>query len=324
MRLEGNNEAEEGDNSGSAGGVGLVGGALEGSGLLTNASARGNCGLGGSAVAVGSLNLTVGDLGNRADGGSSLDLAVGDLRNSSASGGSGAGLDLAVGDLGDGSAGGSGGAGLDLTVGNLAHGSTGCASLDLTIGDLGDRSADGGSLLGLSVGKLRSSSSGTLDDVNVDLVALVASGVVVEVVEVAAQALVEDGGATEGKGAVAASRPASSVDGASLRRTVELELVVGRNVTSTVLGVGEDTILESDLKLHGVGLLPLVQGALGGGLSDVDDLDLEVAVVTRGATRGSRRAGLDVVGDTLSDGRGNDSGRKGDRGSDGVAHVGGC
>jgi hypothetical protein len=68
----------------------------------------------------------------------------------------------------------------------------------------------------------------------------------------------------------------------------------------------------------------LVQGALGGGLSDVDDLDLEVAVVTRGATRGSRRAGLDVVGDTLSDGRGNDSGRKGDRGSDGVAHVGGC
>jgi hypothetical protein len=138
MSLESNNEAEEGDNSGSAGGVGLVGGALEGSGLLTNASARGSCGLGGSAVAVGSLNLTVGDLGNRADGGSSLDLAVGDLRNSSASGGSGAGLDLAVGDLGDGSAGGSGGAGLDLTVGNLAHGSTGCASLDLTIGDLGD------------------------------------------------------------------------------------------------------------------------------------------------------------------------------------------
>ena len=119
------------------------------------------------------------------------------------------------------------------------------------------RSADSGSLLGLTVGKLRSSSASTLDNVDVDLVALVASGVVVEVVEVAAQALVEDSGAAEGEGAVAASRPASSVDGASLSRAVELELVVGGDVTSAVLGVGEDTILEGDLKLLGVVLLPL-------------------------------------------------------------------
>lgn len=138
MRLEGNNEAEEGDDGSSAGGVGLVSRALEGSGLLADTGARGSGGLGDSAVAVGSLDLTVGDLGDGADSGSSLDLAVGDLRNSSASSGGGAGLDLAVGDLGDGSASGSGGAGLNLTVGNLAHGSTGCASLDLAIGDLGD------------------------------------------------------------------------------------------------------------------------------------------------------------------------------------------
>jgi hypothetical protein len=320
MRLEGNDEAEQGDDGGSAGGVGLVGGTLEGSGLLTNAGARGSGGHGGGAVAVGSLDLTVGDLGDRAGGGCGLDLTVGDLRNGSTGGGSSAGLDLAVGDLGDGCASGSGGAGLDLTIGNLAHGSTGCASLDLTIGNLGDRSADRGSLLGLSVGKLRSSGT-THDHVDVDLVALVASGLVVEVVEVAAQALEEDSGATEGKRAVAASRPASGVDGTSLGRAIELELVVGGNVTGALLGVGKDTVLEADLKGHGIVLLPLAQGALGCGHGDIDDLDLEVAVVARGAARGSRGAGLDVVGHTLGDGRGNDSGREGDRGGDGVTHV---
>ena len=138
MHLEGNNQAEEGDDGGSTGGVGLVGRALERSGRFDGTSARGGGGRCGSTVAVRSLDLTVGDLSNRADSGSSLDLAVGDLRNSSASGGSSAGLDLAIGDLGDGSAGGSGSAGLNLTVGDLAHGSTGSASLDLTIGNLGD------------------------------------------------------------------------------------------------------------------------------------------------------------------------------------------
>jgi hypothetical protein len=91
----------------------------------------------------------------------------------------------------------------------------------------------------------------------VDLVALVTSSLVVEVVKVAAQALVEDGGTAKSERTVAASRPASSVDGTSLGRIVELELVVGGNVTSAVLGVHEDAVLEGDLKLGGVGLLPL-------------------------------------------------------------------
>ena len=68
----------------------------------------------------------------------------------------------------------------------------------------------------------------------------------------------------------------------------------------------------------------LVQGALGSGLSDVDDLDLEVAVVARGAARGSGRLGLELLGDTLGDRSGDNSGREGDRGSDGVTHIGGC
>lgn len=176
-----------------------------------------------------------------------------------------------------------------------------------------------------------------------NLVALLASGsVVVEVVEVTTQALVEDSRATKSKRAVRAGRPASGVDGSSLSRAVELELVVGGNVTSAVLGVGEDAVLQSDLELAGIGLLPLfvivsmvsiivgnsrctnlVERALGVSGRNVGDLDLEVAVVARRAARGCRFIGLDLLSDALSDRRGNDSGREDNGGSDSVAHIGG-
>ena len=126
------------------------------------------------------------------------------------------------------------------------------------------RSADDRGLLGLSVGKLRGSSGGAgasnlgTDDVDGNLVALVALGLAVQVVEVTAQALVEDGGAADGEGAVRASGPASSVDGTSLGRAIELELVVGGDVTSALLRVGEHAVLEGDLKLLCVVLLPLL------------------------------------------------------------------
>lgn len=67
---------------------------------------------------------------------------------------------------------------------------------------------------------------------------------VVEVVEAARQALVEDGGRTQGERAIVASGETGSVDGTSLRRSVELELVVGDNGTSAVLLVLEDTIVK--------------------------------------------------------------------------------
>ena len=53
----------------------------------------------------------------------------------------------------------------------------------------------------------------------------------------------------------------------------------------------------------------LAERALGGGLGDVDDLDLEVAIVARGAARGSRRLRLELLSYTLSDGSGDDSSR---------------
>jgi len=71
---------------------------------------------------------------------------------------------------------------------------------------------------------------------------------VVKVVEAAAQTLVEDVGATKGKGAIRTDRPPSSEDSTSLGWLVELELVVGSNVTGATNVVSQYTTLKSDLE----------------------------------------------------------------------------
>jgi len=243
----------------------------------------------------GSLDLTVGDLGDRSTSRSrSLDLTVGDLGDSGTAGGGGRGLDLAVGDLSDRLASG----GLDLTVRDLsdrlasrgldlavrdlgnARGSGG--GLDLTVGNLGDLGGGSNCASGLGSGARRSSTS---NDVNVDGRALATSGLVVEVVEVSAQALVEDARATKGESAVGASREASGVDGTSLDGVVELELTVGSDVTSAALVVGELAVAEGDLKSLGV-LLTSLKRALR--LGNVDNGDLELSRVVGRASCGSR------------------------------------
>ena len=70
---------------------------------------------------------------------------------------------------------------------------------------------------------------------------------VVQVVEAAAQALIEDVGTTKGKGAVRADCPTGSVNGTGLRWLVKLELVVGSNVACPADGVGQDTVCQSHL-----------------------------------------------------------------------------
>jgi hypothetical protein len=67
---------------------------------------------------------------------------------------------------------------------------------------------------------------------------------VVEVVEVAAEALPKHVGAAKSQATVRADREARSVNGASLGGFVKLELVVGRNVSGTAGGVGQDTVAE--------------------------------------------------------------------------------
>lgn len=78
--------------------------------------------------------------------------------------------------------------------------------------------------------------------------------VVVEVVESAAQALVPDSRATESECAVGADGETAGVDGTGLGRAVELELLVGGNVTSAVVAVGEDTVVEGDGQDLGAGV----------------------------------------------------------------------
>jgi hypothetical protein len=58
-------------------------------------------------------------------------------------------------------------------------------------------------------------------DLQVDWAALLGPPAVIEVVEVAAEALEEDGGGTEGQRAVLAERPAAGVEGAGLVGALE-------------------------------------------------------------------------------------------------------
>lgn len=67
---------------------------------------------------------------------------------------------------------------------------------------------------------------------------------VVQVVEATGQTLVEDAAASKGQGTVSTDRETGSVDGTCLWGFVELELVVGCNVSSTPLVVLEDTVVE--------------------------------------------------------------------------------
>jgi len=291
----------------SVGGDGGSGADGSNSGGVLERDGRGSAGRG--------LDLSVGDLGNDSSaGGGSLDLSVGDLGDNSTGGGSS--LDLSVGDLGDNSGGGSG---LELTVSDLRDDDT-SGGLDLSVGDLGDNGSGAGGGLNLTIGNLGDTSGGlavrclahggaSANDVDVDLRALVTSGCIVKVVEGTAQALVEESRVTNGKGTVGADRPASSVDGIGLDWVVELELVVGDDLTSAALAVGEDSLGESGSKSSALG-----DGALGGRRGHVGDGNLEGTRVVGRATgggRGSRgllgvgcRRGSDGAGESCDDGEG--------------------
>ena len=306
---------QESDGHGTSGDEHLSGEGREGSSTSVGKRAGGG---NDSAVSRASgttsrgLDLTVGDLGDRlADGGRGLDLTVRDLSDRLSSGS----LDLAIRDLSDGD---TTSGGLNLTIGDLSDRGTG-RGLDLTIRDLSD-SLGGGGGLELTVANLGSSASGSsttsLQDVDVDGRALVASGLVVKVVEVTAQALVEDGRATDGKSAVAADGETRGVDGTGLGRLVELELVVGSNVTSAALVIGQDTVGKSDSQDL---VLTSLEAALGGG-GDVSNGDAEGTVEAGLAALRSGLLGGDGLGDTL--GKGDDSTSKGSSDSEGL-HVDG-
>jgi len=87
---------------------------------------------------------------------------------------------------------------------------------------------------------------------------------VVEIVEGAAEAGVEDDAVAHGQGVVAAHGPAGGVDCIGLAgRWVELELIVCDDTAQPVSGVGEDAVFELDgwtLAFGGNGRLVALEG----------------------------------------------------------------
>ena len=83
----------------------------------------------------------------------------------------------------------------------------------------------------------------------IDLGALGANGGIVEVVEVAAQAVIEYGTPSNGEGVVFADGEATGVEGTVLEMEIVLELIVGDDFSGTLALIGEDAPFEG-----GVGL----------------------------------------------------------------------
>jgi hypothetical protein len=184
-----------------------------------------------------SLRLAIRDLGdNRANGaGWGLRLTIRDLGDDSSRG-----LRLTIRDLGDDSS-----RGLRLTIRDLADNSS--RGLRLSVGDLSDCSNTGSRWLAVR-GLANSARRGARDGIDQDWLAVRSPIAVIQVVEVSADALIEDVGSTEGERAIVAEGEASGIDGSGLRRAVELELEVGGNISSAFLGIGELPTSQRDNK----------------------------------------------------------------------------
>lgn len=130
---------------------------------------------------------------------------------------------------------------------DLAQGDASCCGLDLRLA-IGQSTHDRGShnlrANDLAIAALGSSSSARHDQ-NLHGRALCGPVAVVQVVKVAALALIEDSRAAEGQRAVATGREAGGVNGAGLSGLVILELEVASNIARTTLRIEECAIGES-------------------------------------------------------------------------------
>lgn len=141
---------------------------------------------------------------------------------------------------------------LDLSISDLAdwNDDAGWVYLRLAIcdsrhnGSLDHLGADGGLFSTVTSISITSSVSVARNYNNLDWLALRRPVTVVQVIEVSGLALVEGGRATQTQFAVGARGEAARVDGIDLRRIIKLELIVGRNVPSTILGILQNSIVE--------------------------------------------------------------------------------
>lgn len=139
---------------------------------------------------------------------------------------------------------------LNLSISNLAdwNDDAGWMCLRLTIpdsrhnGSLDHLGADSG--LFSTITSITSSVSVARQYQNLNWFALRRPVTVVQVIKVSRLALVEGGRATQTQFAIGARGEAARVDGIDLRRIVELELIVGSNVPSTILSILQNSIVE--------------------------------------------------------------------------------
>ena len=103
------------------------------------------------------------------------------------------------------------------------------------------------------------STSDQLSGLDVNSVTLSSPVTVVQVVKGSTEALPEDAAATETKSSIFTDGKSSGIDGTGLWWIVELELVVGSNITGTTLRILEDTIVKSQRK----GRVGLAEGETG-------------------------------------------------------------
>lgn len=117
----------------------------------------------------------------------------------------------------------------------------------LSVTDLGYRWENGGAS-GLSISALTDWVCGgvTRENLDQDGFTLWCPWAVIEVEEGTAEAFIEDCRSTQSERVVPADREATSEDGSSLGRSVELELEVARDVSGAGLCISEDTACQTD------------------------------------------------------------------------------
>jgi len=259
------------------------------------------CSTDASTVAGGDLGLTVADLGDDwANRSRCLRLAIRDLGDNGSCGRLGCtSLRLAIRDLRDNwSCRGLGCTGLRLAIRDLRDDAgSGSTSLRLTVGDLGDAGWCGD--LGLTVTDLGGTGTASLHSSDVDRNALCTGALAVQVVEVTREALVKDSWCRtaigrESEGVVATEREPAGFLSTGLNRSVELELIVGGNVSLAASLVLQNTVVEGEGQ--GTGKLARLEITLSLGSSDIDGLDIEGSrsgsLATRwGALSQRRRSG---------------------------------
>lgn len=165
-------------------------------------------------------------------------------------------------------------------------------------------------ICGLSGGRGTTATS-SIDSLDVYLVALVTLFIGVDVVELSAQTLPPDDGATEAEGIVGTQGETRGIDGSGLGRGIELELIIGSNIASPISLIFENASGESEgedaIELSLRSKSGNIQADVGVGAyldlcrvgADVHDLDLEGSGGIWLATLGRARGRRDGFGDSL-------------------------